>query len=119
MSSDSSSVFECDFGCRKVDLIMEDEDILTLNLIKSRQRSYHIPRIIHKSLRFCKDDFFSCSFSLDDFSLELCYKFPASKLFSLIPAIQKRESDIVSGFFIIFAWIAESDDQFHQSFYSL
>lgn len=113
----TSSKFQSNPPCFKINLIMHDKDILRKNLIKSCQRSDHIPRTVHIGLRLTKQNFLIISLSLNHLTLKFCNKFSLLISIIFISLIHKMKSDIVSSSFIVFSRISKSHDQFHSNFY--
>jgi hypothetical protein len=99
---------ESDLPGRKVELVMDDEQVLLRELEKCKGRTNAVSRPIHEGLRFEHQDTLAQEIQLRELAFEAGAK-PDGPV-PLDQSIDGTETDVVSGRLISRAGIAQSDD---------
>src|SRR5262245_51476894 len=92
---------------------MDDDDVLRGDFVESRAWPHAFAREVHIGLRFKKQHLLSGELRSIELALELIRRalgFPA-----LDEAIDEQESGIVPGRLVLWARIAEANNEFHSS----
>lgn len=94
-----------------IDIVGDHRDIrLWIELIEMHETRDRISGEIHESRRFKKENIASCFFRDESLVLRL---FPITEIPGFPKEIYHHKPDIMSGIFVFFPWISESDDHFH------
>lgn len=113
MASMSSIIFKFQRSCWQIDIIMQNQAVLGIDIVKIHNRLYRSSWPIHKFHRFQRNILDSFKHSCCKLSLKFFVKQKIRSVIMFTKVFQCNKSCIVSCSSVLFSGISQPDKQFH------
>lgn len=102
------------FSQWQIEFVLDDEDVVGGEFVEIHEFADGYSGKVHEGLRFDEQDFLAAQDAFGDFGVELLVEGKFRKRPRLAEGVEDYEADIVPRVFVLFAGVAQADDEFHE-----